>query len=343
MYVGFFLTTVITGLILLYVWYTEPRRLALGAAFLIFMLSLAFTTIYLLMMSEDMMILMVFLILILIVILLSPLLLIGNFLYSGIMLIKREGLKFHNLLSLMLGIGLILYLTVWPIVADLTQHTVYNSIYAYITLLLFYFMLVINLYTVSMVLNLLHFRRVDVDYLVVLGSGLDGNHVTPLLASRIDKAIELYRQNPQVKLIMTGGKGSDEIVTEASAMARYALEQGLPPEAIILEDKAVNTEKNIMFSRALMDSNTAKFAIVSNNYHVFRALLIAKGAGIPCIGYGARSKWYFSLNAYIREFIGYLYLKRNLHLTIIVSFTLLYLLLYAVLTFILLDAGAMLP
>lgn len=343
MYVGLFLATVITGLILMYIWYTEPRRLALGAAFLIFMFCVALTLIYLLVMSEQMLILMFFVILFLMGILLSPFLVIGNFLYSGIVLIRREGLKFHNLLSLMLGIGIVLYLTVWPIVADFTQHTVYNSIYVYITLLLFYFMFVINLYTVSMILNLLHFRRVDVDYLVVLGSGLDGDHVTPLLASRIDKAIELYRQNPQVKLIMTGGKGSDEMVTEASAMARYALEQGLPPEAIILEERAVNTEENIMFSQALMASNTAKFAIVSNNYHVFRALLIAKNAGIPCMGYGARSKWYFSLNAYIREFIGYLYLKRNLHLTIIISFTLLYLLLYAVLTFLLLDTGAILP
>ena len=56
---------------------------------------------------------------------------------------------------------------------------------------------------------------------------------------------------------------------------------------------------------------TAHFALVTNYYHVFRALLWARRQAIPCIGYGAKTKFYFSLNAFIREFVGYLVMSRK--------------------------------
>ena len=104
-------------------------------------------------------------------------------------------------------------------------------------------------------------------------------------------------------------------------MANYALAKGLPCEAVIVEDKAVNTEENIAFSHQLMAKEETKFAVVSNNYHVFRALILAREQGLECIGFGARTKWYFAINAFIREFIGYLYLKRKFHLIVITIFT----------------------
>ncbi|WP_338489890.1 YdcF family protein [Ruoffia tabacinasalis] len=62
-----------------------------------------------------------------------------------------------------------------------------------------------------------------------------------------------------------------------------------------------------------MTSQKSKFVVVTNAYHVFRALLIAKDAGLDCIGYDSRAKWYFTLNAFIQEFIGYLYFKRRMY------------------------------
>ena len=70
-----------------------------------------------------------------------------------------------------------------------------------------------------------------------------------------------------------------------------------------------------------MAKEETKFAVVSNNYHVFRALILAREQGLECIGFGARTKWYFAINAFIREFIGYLYLKRKFHLIVITIFT----------------------
>lgn len=333
MFLILFLATIISGFILLYIWYTEPRRLILGAAFIAFMLCLGLSLVYILLMNEFVSLVLILTVVIILSLLLAPFIIIGGFLYSGITLIKREGFKFTNLLSLLFSIGLVMYLTIWPMVSDLTERTVHNYIYSFVSIVILYFIMVINLYTITMILNLLHFSKPNLDYLVVLGAGLDGEKVTPLLASRVDKAVKLYRDNPSIQLIMSGGHGEDEVVAEASAMAEYARQQGVPPEAIILEDRATNTEENIMFSYDLMSSKEAKFAVVTNAYHVFRALLIAKEAKIKCIGYGAKTKWYFTLNAFIREFIGYLYFKRQFHLVVISSFALLYALLYSVIVY----------
>ena len=84
-------------------------------------------------------------------------------------------------------------------------------------------------------------------FVAKLCTSLLQNTVTALLASRVNKAIELYRKNLGIKLIMTGGQGEDEVVAEASAMTSYALERGVTEEVIILENQATNTEENILY------------------------------------------------------------------------------------------------
>ena len=60
-----------------------------------------------------------------------------------------------------------------------------------------------------------------------------------------------------------------------------------------------------------------RFAIVTNSYHVYRALVLAKRLGLQCIGYGAKTKWYFTLNAFVREFIAYLTITWRLQLSVV--------------------------
>lgn len=78
-----------------------------------------------------------------------------------------------------------------------------------------------------------------------------------------------------------------------------------------------------------MADENSRFALVTNYYHVYRALVLAKTLGFRCIGYGAPTKFYFTLNAFIREFIGYLYLKRKIHGIVITILTILFILLVA--------------
>lgn len=110
-------------------------------------------------------------------------------------------------------------------------------------------------------------------------------------------------------------------------MADYAKQKGVSEEKIIIEDKSKNTYENLLFSSKLIDNENPNLALVTTSYHVFRALVFAKKLNIPCIGYGSKTKWYFTLNALIREYIGYLSISRKFHLLVVLFYTIAMLLL----------------
>ena len=81
-----------------------------------------------------------------------------------------------------------------------------------------------------------------------------------------------------------------------------------------MEPEAASTRENLLFSYRLMEKRRPSIAIVTTDYHVFRALILARKEGIRCVGYGAKTTWYFALNAFLREFSGYLSLTFKGHL-----------------------------
>src|SRR5699024_10268003 len=269
---------------------------------------------------------------------------------SGLRLIKREGRKLHNFLSLVLGI----FVLVWPIVlAFISVHEEQPFLFSFVfflTTLVSYFYFLLVCFGIAALFNRFRNPFKSYHYIIVLGSGLIGERVPPLLASRIDKGIQLLqkynsKENP-VKLVFTGGQGSDEAIAEGVAMAKYAREKGLAEEHIIIEDKAVNTYENLLFSKRLIEEDRAlhgkdkktNIILTTNNYHVFRSLLWARKVGVKCDGAGSKTKFYFWLNALIREFIGVLYMHRKFHLFMlvlltIVSISMFFLNKYAVLPF----------
>lgn len=103
-------------------------------------------------------------------------------------------------------------------------------------------------------------------------------------------------------------------------MARYAEQKDVGLEKIIVEGKSTSTEENLLFSREPMEKSRSKVIVVTTAYHVFRALLLAKQQGLKCVGFGAKTKWYFTLNALIREFVGYLSLTWKRHAVVAVLF-----------------------
>lgn len=171
------------------------------------------------------------------------------------------------------------------------------------------------MYTLTAWINLINWHVPHLDYVVVLGAGIMGKTVTPLLAARITRGIEIYQKNPGSKLIMSGGQGPGEDIPEAEAMAEYAINLGIPKEGIIIENKSRTTNENLRFSHALMKPNS-KFCIVTNSYYVYRALVLGKRQGLQCIGYGAKTKWHFTLNAFVREFIAYLVITKRIQITV---------------------------
>ena len=105
-------------------------------------------------------------------------------------------------------------------------------------------------------------------------------------------------------MIVSGGKGSDERISEAEAMARYLIERGLPEEHVVREDQSRTTEENLTFSQAIMARSRPGYRciIVTSNYHVFRAAIIARRLGVNGQVTGARTAGYYWPSAMLREF-----------------------------------------
>src|SRR5699024_10918564 len=117
----------------------------------------------------------------------------------------------------------------------------------------------ILIYVVYSIFNRITIPYKTYDYIIVLGSGLMGNKVPPILAARIDKGIQLFHRfhtaSHTVKVIFTGGQGNDETLAVGEAMANYAMEKGMKKKDIIIEDKAVDTYENLLFSKQLIEEN----------------------------------------------------------------------------------------
>lgn len=304
----------------------EPRTLWSGVSFFFMMICLSISLFFILseysrwLAAHDVVIGILILLFVLAIgcMLMFPAALIVMFFIEGIKVIKHEGVKPSNLLSMLSSILLYVYLSVWPMIGNLRKNTLSTMLYVIISFSAVYVLSLMAMYSLSAILNLIHLKKNrNADYIVVLGSGIIGKKVTPLLAARIERGMELLYSNPNAVLIMSGGQGPGEDIPESVAMAAYAVGKGVDAERIIMEQKSVSTEENLLFSRKLMDKEAPKIVIVTTAYHVFRALILAKQQGLKCVGFGAKTKWYFTLNALIREFVGYLRLTWKKHALVI--------------------------
>ncbi|MCX5122842.1 YdcF family protein [Streptomyces sp. NBC_00347] len=164
----------------------------------------------------------------------------------------------------------------------------------------------------------------DVDFVVMLGSGLiGGDRVPPLLASRLRKGREIHdaqiARGGRVPLLLTsGGKGSDEKLAEARAMADWLIAEGVPQEHVRLEDRSRTTEENLLFSRTVMEAADPGYrcVVVTNNFHAFRAAMMARKAGVNGQVLGSPTAKYFWPSATIREFVAVFWEHRIVNLGI---------------------------
>ena len=251
---------------------------------------------------------------ILLVVLIVPLLLI----LSGIRMIRKESRRFAHLLSFLLGIvilagqavtlsGIFRYLFAddgQPLIPR-TFPAVSGAVFSVTVIYGSASFLMYVIYTLF--LQIIP-RRKDFDYVIILGAGLlGGNRVSRLLQERLDKGAEVYRQDPTPPvLIPSGGKGPDETVSEAEAMKSYLIARGIPEEDIITENRSASTRENLLFSKQILDGREGRkyTALVSSNYHVYRALRCSREAGLKCTGIGSPVALYYWPNALIREYIA---------------------------------------
>lgn len=263
------------------------------------------------------------------------------FLYwNAAIVLKKERRSLPNLLTLLLAIFLTVIL-IYDVFIAKSLPVWATTLFSGLPFIMFYFAVAfVNFLTVSILYQFNH-PRYRQDYIITLGAGLiDGERVTPLLARRIDTAISFYRRQlnktqKRATLLMSGGQGPDEKISEAQAMKNYALSQGIPENDILLEDRSTNTLENMQFSKALMEKLTPagyKAIFTSNNYHIFRAGMYAREAGLKADGLGAKTAFYYLPNAFLREYIAILMMHKKRHI-VVVSLIMAFSLLSAIIMF----------
>ena len=148
------------------------------------------------------------------------------------------------------------------------------------------------------------------DVIIVLGAAVRGERVSLLLSDRLDKAVEYCEKNPNALIVVSGGQGPMEDITEALAMERYLIARGLPKERIIKEEESSTSFENIQNSKEVLDKlydRPYKSAIITNDFHIFRAVKMAEQIGIKTAHYHAKIKWNFIPLNYSRECMAILW------------------------------------
>ena len=241
--------------------------------------------------------------------------------FSNIWLLRHEGFRPHNALGIVLGVfwflSLLGVLFLSQVLLRMMDFDVAKNIMYCIGYIISFMACMLLSTVVCAFLAAKRRAKYDKDYIIILGCCIrpDGTP-TPILKGRVDAAIKFEREQfektgKHAKFVPSGGQGSDEVISESESMKRYLIEQGYPEEQIVKEDKSVNTDQNIRFSRdrILEDAGTIeniKVGVATTNYHIFRSYVLAEKHGLDAQGISAKTKWYFFPNAFLREFAGLL-------------------------------------
>ncbi|WP_323702672.1 YdcF family protein [Mammaliicoccus sp. Dog046] len=260
-------------------------------------------------------------------------LLMGNIVYSLIIIvimllsllntkkkIANEGKVVTNTIVLGYGIFILFNFLVIIFKPYIFVDCLNGLILILLSFTFYYFNLIFilhNLYT--WIINRVS-KKHNSEFIIVLGAGLIEGKVTPLLQARLDKAIKIKQSNPEALIIVSGGQGPDEMISEAEAMKNYLLEQGINIEDIILENQSTNTSENLMYSMKIMKKfkKNPIVTIVTSHFHVLRAACLSKELKINANIFGGSSKYYFYPNAYIRECFALMYMYLKTHIIVII-------------------------
>ncbi|MCR5610053.1 MAG: YdcF family protein [Lachnospiraceae bacterium] len=144
----------------------------------------------------------------------------------------------------------------------------------------------------------------DIEYMIILGARVEGTTISKALKERLDEAVIYINEHPDLKIIVSGGKGTGEDVTEAYAMKEYLVSNGIDEDRIIQEDKSTTTTENIEFCKKITGKD-AHILIVSNGFHIYRAKCLAKGSGYSNVSAtGSKTPPRILVNAYVREAVA---------------------------------------
>ena len=148
----------------------------------------------------------------------------------------------------------------------------------------------------------------NLDYVIVLGAQMKENGPSSTLKARLDKAIDYLEENPDTKVIVSGGQGSDEPISEAEGMKNYLVQSGIAEDRILMENHSVNTNQNLKFSSEYINIEEDTVGIVTSNFHIYRSVKLAEKQGYENVcGIAAKSHNFLLPANMLREFICIVY------------------------------------
>jgi len=209
------------------------------------------------------------------------------------------GVAFVRWMLVAIALGLILYAVLFERISRIS--TKIHIVIAVLLLIPICFSLFLGIYgNVS-----------DIDYtedvVIVLGAGIVGERVTRPLAHRLNTAAAYWRENPEAYIVVTGGLGDRATITEAEAMTRFLIAQGIPPEVILLEELSTSTYENFLFAKEILDEHFPdgwRAVVVTNDFHIYRSVRTARQVGIYPNRLGAHTDWYTWAVNYLREMLA---------------------------------------
>ncbi|MBR6386219.1 MAG: YdcF family protein [Ruminococcus sp.] len=145
--------------------------------------------------------------------------------------------------------------------------------------------------------------------LVVLGCKVKNGSPSLMLRRRLDTAYEYLSLHENVKAVVSGGQGEDESISEAECMKDYLVSKGISPDRIYMEDKSVNTQQNLSYSREIIKNNNLceAITIVTDGFHQYRAGMFAKKQGIEPYSISGYTTWWLVPSYWVREWFGIVY------------------------------------
>lgn len=219
-------------------------------------------------------------------------------LINGIVLLFTTNLNIGNLLTLMLGAVTLLFAVLPKDTLSKIPKLVKISVIAVVALAAGFSGFLLT-YGINDTVNYTE------DSIVVLGAGIHGESISRILRERLDTAVKYYNKNTGAIIVVSGGQGPQEEITEALAMERYLIDKGVPQSSIIKEEEASSTFENFKNSKRLLDAffdKEYRTAFITNEYHIYRAEGIAKKCGFKNTAHlHSSTRWYSVLPGVLRE------------------------------------------
>ena len=144
----------------------------------------------------------------------------------------------------------------------------------------------------------------NADYMIILGARVKGTVPSLALQYRIDHAAEYLKDNTDTIAIASGGKGPGEDISEAESIKRELIQHGIEDSRILLEDRSTDTYENIRFSKKFIPENAENGLVVTNDFHIFRAKMIADNEDLTVSGLPAKTPKQAIFKSYTREYLA---------------------------------------